>query len=194
MRESQLFLPFEAPQHGLGRLFFAILSPPEAAMQIAECVQFLRAEHGLKGRPIGPDRLHISLHGLGDHPRLPKALVEQARGAGASVAMPPFDVVFDRAVSFARKNKKPPVVLRASGDVTPLITFHRRLGDAMKKAGLGRRVASRFTPHMTLIYDDRVVKERAIEAVRLTVRDFALVHSLVGRSRYIELARWPLHE
>ena len=39
---------------------------------------------------------------------------------------------------------------------------------------------------------DRAVKEQAIEPVRLTVSDFALVHSLVGRSRYIELARWPL--
>lgn len=193
MSDRQLFLPFEAPLHGLDRLFFAILPSPDTAVQIAERIRFLRVEHDLKGRPITPERLHVSLHGLGDHPRLPEALIGQARCAAAAVAMPPFEVVFDRAVSFARKNKKPPVVLRASGDVTPLIAFHRRLGDAMKKAGLGRRVASRFTPHMTLIYDDRVVKERAIEAVRLTVRDFALVHSLVGRSRYIELARWPLH-
>jgi 2'-5' RNA ligase len=190
MPEQQLSFPFEAP---LDRLFFAILLPPEAAGQIAECTQFLRAEHSLKGRPVGSDQLHISLHGLGDHPRLPTTLIEQARKAGDCVAMRPFEVVFDRAVSFTRKNKKLPVVLRASSEVTSLITFHHRIGDAMKKAGLGRRVASRFTPHMTLLYDDRVVKERPIEPIRLTVCDFALVHSLVGRSRYIELARWPLH-
>jgi 2'-5' RNA ligase len=190
MPEHQLFLPFELP---LDRLFFAILSPPEAAVHIAERTHFLRAEHGLRGRPIGSERLHISLHGLGDHPRLPKTLIEQAQVAGASVAMPPFEVVLDRAVSFARKNEKPPVVLRASGDVTPLIAFHRLLGEALKKARLCRRLAQHFTPHMTLLYDDRVVKERAIEPVRLPVRDFALVHSLIGRSRYIELARWPLH-
>jgi 2'-5' RNA ligase len=189
MPERQLSLPFEAP---LDRLFFAILAAPGAAGQIAERIRFLRAEHGLKGWAIGPERLHISLHGLGDHPRLPKTLIEQAREAGASVAMPPFEIVFDRAVSFSRTNRPPPVVLRASGDVTPLTTFHRRLGDAMKKARLSRRVTAHFTPHMTLLYDDRVVKEQAIQPVRLTVRDFALVHSLLGRSRYIELARWPL--
>ena len=50
----------------------------------------------------------------------------------------------------------------------------------------------RFVPHMTLLYDTRMVAERPIEPMRLTVRDFALVHSLVGQSRYIELARWPL--
>jgi 2'-5' RNA ligase len=190
MPEQQLFLPFEAP---LDRLFFAILSPPETAVHIAERIHFLRAEHGLKGRPIGSGRLHISLHGLGDHPRLPKTLIEQARRAGASVAMPPFEIEFDRAMSFARKNEKPPVVLRASGDVTLLMTFHRLLGEALKRARLCRRVPSHFTPHMTLLYDQRVVKEQAIEPVRLPVRDFALVHSLVGRSHYIELARWPLH-
>jgi 2'-5' RNA ligase len=189
MPEHQLLLPFEAP---LDRLFFAILAAPDAVAQIVERIRCLRADHGLKGWAIGPERLHVSLHGLGDHPRLPKTLIEQARDVGASVAMPPFDVVLDRAVSFRRTNRRPPVVLRASGDVTPLITFHRRLGDGMKKSGLGRRVASHFSPHMTLLYDDRIVKERAIDAVRLTVRDFALVHSLLGRSRYIELARWPL--
>jgi 2'-5' RNA ligase len=192
MRESQLFLPFEEPQPALDRLFFAILSPLGAAAQIAERIQFLRTEHGLKGRPIGSERLHISLHNLGDHPRLPKTLVEQARVVGASVAVPPFDIVFDRAVTFAIKRKRLPLVLRAGGELPALDAFHRCLGEAMKKAGLGRRVAPHFTPHMTLLYDERVVEECAVETVRLTVRDFALVHSLVGRSRYIELARWPL--
>lgn len=106
--------------------------------------------------------------------------------------MPPFDVVFDLAVSFTIKRKKLPLVLRAGGELPALDAFYRCLGGAMKKAGLGRRVASNFTPHMTLLYDDRVVEECAIEAVRLTVRDFVLVHSLIGRSRYIELARWSL--
>ncbi len=108
--------------------------------------------------------------------------------------MAPFDVVFDRAVSFNRTDRPPPVVLRPSNDPTALVTFHRRIGDAMRKTGLCRQVTSRFTPHITLLYDHHVVKERSIEAVRFKVRDFALVHSLLGRSRYIELARWPLRD
>jgi 2'-5' RNA ligase len=193
MPARQLFLPFEAPQHGLDRLFFAILSSPDAALQIAERVHFLRVEHELKSRPIASKRLHISLHGLGDYPRLPEILIEIARRAGASVAMPPFEIEFDRVVSFNRKDKSRPFVLRVGRDFAALKTFHRLLGEAMRKAGLGRWVASHFTPHMTLLYDDRVVKERTIEPIRLAVSDFALVHSLAGRSRYIELARWPLH-
>ena len=45
---------------------------------------------------------------------------------------------------------------------------------------------------MTLLYDRRMVAEQAVEPVHLTVREFALVHSLVRQSRHIELARWPL--
>jgi 2'-5' RNA ligase len=45
---------------------------------------------------------------------------------------------------------------------------------------------------MTLLYDSRVVRERPIEPIRIDVQDFVLVHSLVGRRRHIELARWPL--
>jgi 2'-5' RNA ligase len=192
MPEHQLFLPFEAPQHGLDRLFFAILAPPDAAAQAVQRVRELRVEHGLKSRPLASNRFHVSLHALGDYPRLPETLIEQAREAGAAVAMPPFAIEFDRVVSFIRSNGKPPIVLRVGSELATLKAFHRLLGEAMKKAGLGRWVASRFTPHMTLLYDDFVVKERVIDAVRLPVRDFALVHSLVGRSRYIELARWPL--
>jgi len=42
---------------------------------------------------------------------------------------------------------------------------------------------------MTLLHDRRMAAEQAAEPVRLTVRDFALVHSLAGRSRHIALAR-----
>jgi 2'-5' RNA ligase len=47
---------------------------------------------------------------------------------------------------------------------------------------------------MTLLYDRRMVAERAVEPVHLTVRDFALVHSLrrERQRRHIELARWSL--
>jgi 2'-5' RNA ligase len=102
----------------------------------------------------------------------------------------PFDIVLDRAMSFGPKRGPRPLVLR-SGDEAALVTFHRLLGAAMKHAGF-RRTAPRFTPHMTLLYSDRTVAERAIDRVRWTVRDFVLVQSLRGRSQYIHLARWPL--
>ena len=45
---------------------------------------------------------------------------------------------------------------------------------------------------MTLLYGDRLVAERPVDSVSWAVREFALVHSLLGRSRYNVLARFPL--
>ena len=62
----------------------------------------------------------------------------------------------------------------------------------MRAVGFGNHALSHFVPHMTLLYDRRVIAEQATAPVYLTVRDFALVHSLVRQGRHIELARWPL--
>jgi 2'-5' RNA ligase len=119
-------------------------------------------------------------------------VLEAATRAATRVSTGPLDIVFDHAMSFDRKREGKPFVLRADRD-TALMNFYRLLGEAMKSVGF-RRVTSRFTPHMTLLYGDRIVKERPVEAVRWTARDFVLVQSLRGRghSDYIHLARWPL--
>ncbi|MGN6115027.1 MAG: RNA 2',3'-cyclic phosphodiesterase, partial [Nitrobacter sp.] len=83
------------------------------------------------------------------------------------------------------------VLLTGGGDAA-LAGLRNCLYEAMRMAGFGQRASSHFLPHMTLLYDRRMVAEQAIEPVYLTVRDFALVHSLVPQSRHIELARWPL--
>jgi 2'-5' RNA ligase len=194
MPAEQLCFPFEPapPSPVLHRLFFAILAPPDAALPITRFAHRLRGDYGLKSRPIASSRLHISLRGFGDYPALPDMLVDRARSAGASVSAPAFETTLDRVTSFGRGDGKRPVVLRARKDPAELAALHVHLGEAMKKAGLGRWVAPHFAPHMTLLYDKREVKERAIEPIRMTVRDFVLVQSLVGQSRYIELGRWAL--
>jgi RNA 2',3'-cyclic 3'-phosphodiesterase len=192
MFEQFSFPKFE-PDAALHCLFFALLLRGDDASPIVQLRERLRHEHGLKGRLIATNLLHISLHGIGAYHGLPRAKVEAARQAAARVSMRPFDIVFDRAMSFGRKHEGQPFVLRACNDAA-LMSFYRLLGEAMKSVGF-RRVASRFTPHMTLLYGDRIVKERAIEAIRWTVHDFVLVQSLRdrGHSECNHLARWQLH-
>ena len=48
------------------RLFFAIFPGPAVAARIARVAQYLRSQHGLKGKPLEARRLHITLHHLGD--------------------------------------------------------------------------------------------------------------------------------
>lgn len=72
------------------------------------------------------------------------------------------------------------------------MVFQQTLGIAMKKAGLGRWAKPGYTPHVTLLYDDRSVAEQAVETICWTAREFVLVHSLIGQTLHVPLARWPL--
>jgi len=186
---EQFCLPGFEPQRARDNLFFGLLSRADAAMEISKAADGLRHLYGLNGRLIGPERLHVSLHAVGQYDGLPNFIVERAYEAGTMVSTSPFPLVFDRVVSFDNKRENRPLVLRPGYDLARLFALRYVLGVAMKRARIGRRVTSHFTPHMTLLYDSRMVRELPI---RMDVHDFVLVHSLIGQSRYVELARWPL--
>jgi 2'-5' RNA ligase len=173
------------------RLFFAILPDAHAAARIAGLAQRLRAENGLRGRAIATERLHVTLIFLGDHVGVPQQIVALAAEAAAGVAMPPFDVELDRVASFPRR-KNLPLVLLGSDGVAGLTAFRESLAAALKAVGLGHDRRPGYTPHLTLLRDDRCVAEQAIEPIGWTAGEFVLVRSLLGRSRHIPLARWPL--
>ena len=173
--------------------FFALRPSPPDASRSFRLGQKLRSDAGLNGRITSADRLHISLHGFGHHPYLPERLMEAACEAGEAVSFPEFDVTFDCAGSFrSGASGKAPFVLRSRPELDAPLLFHRVLAAAMTRAGLRRRLASRFTPHMTLLYDHRVARQREIETVRFRVREFVLLDSLVGRSRHVPVACWQL--
>jgi len=69
--------------------------------------------------------------------------------------------------------------------------YRRIFGATMQKAGLGR-TRPQFTPHVTLLYDERGIAEQPIEPINWIVNEFVLVHSLLGRGRYIPLEKWLL--
>lgn len=192
MFEQASLAGFDVECKRTDRLFFALVPDPDTAARIARLAHRLRREHGLKGRVIATERFHVTLHHLGDHAGLPEDLIATARTAAASVAMPPFEVVFDRVGSFSRKLGNRPLVLRGDDGVVALKTFQQALGLAMTKAGLGRWAESQYTPHVTLLYDDRAVDEQIVETIVWTAREFILMHSLLGRTRHVPLARWPL--
>jgi 2'-5' RNA ligase len=145
----------------------------------------------LKGRSIGVSRLHVTLSYLGDYIGVPEDIVAAAIKAAASVRAAPFDVTFDRAMSFHGRPRNRPLVLLGDDGVAALTTFQQTLDRALQKAGLA--VAnSHYTPHVTLLYDNRFVPPGTIEPIRWTVSEFVLMHSLLGRTRHVPLARWSL--
>jgi len=192
MPEQAVLPGFDAAPQLTDRLFFAVFPDAGAAAQIASMAQQLREEHGLRGKPLKTERFHVTLHHLGDYAGLPQDLVEAARAAAAGVAAAPFDVTFDRAASFSTAPRNRPFVLRGGDGVASLIAFHQTLGDALKKTVLGRWAKPAYTPHVTLLYDDRSVPEQGVSAVSWTAGEFVLIHSLIGQTVHVPLARWTL--
>src|SRR5579859_2617755 len=86
-----------------GPVYFAITPDADAAHDAERATRPLRAQNRLTGVPLPPEALHVSLLGIGWRPELRREVVEAACAAAAAVTMPPFDVAFDRAGSFSRK-------------------------------------------------------------------------------------------
>ncbi|MDB6001159.1 MAG: 2,5 ligase [Rhizobacter sp.] len=182
------FDPAPEPTDGL---FLALFPDAGTASHIADLAQQLRHEHRLRGMPLATTRFHVTLHDLGEHLGLPRDMVASAIKAAATVAMPPVELRFDVASSFGRSGKRP-FVLRTTQASDSLLDFQQALGAALKHAGLGRWVKNQYTPHVTLLYEDREVEEGPVERVAWTAHEFVLVHSLLGKTTHIPLGRWPL--
>lgn len=196
MGDQLSLMGFDAPAAvpPTDRLFFALRPSRAACEQVVQTSQALREAHGLRSKPIAAERLHITLHHLGDHAGVPEDLVEAASRAAASLRVAPFEVVFDRVTSFRLRRDKAPYVLRsAAAHEAALLDFQRQLGLAMAREGLGRWVETRFTPHVTLTYAPRELPEEAVAPIAWTVQEFVLIHSLLGRTEHRVLGTWPLH-
>ncbi|HJU07993.1 MAG TPA: RNA 2',3'-cyclic phosphodiesterase [Rhodanobacteraceae bacterium] len=174
-------------------MFFAVHPDPQAAQRIVELATTLRAKHGLRGKSIPANRVHITLHHLGDHCGLPESLIETASSAAAGIAMPPFQVALDCVGNFPGRGKRPCVLRSGAADANQVLhALQSDLGARLRDAGLGRHVERRFTPHVTLLYDEREVGPEIVQPIAWTVRTFALVHSLLGRGEHRVLAAWNL--
>jgi RNA 2',3'-cyclic 3'-phosphodiesterase len=186
------------PPKPTDRLFFALFPSEEAIPHIVKTSQQLRDAHGLTGKSLSNDRLHVTLHHVGDYAGgLPNGLVEAAKDAAATIAVPAFDMTFDRVMSFSGRPKNKPFVMRGNerndGGLAALMAFQKTMYLAMCRAGLqGPRANAKFAPHVTLMYDDQGIAEQAVEPVRWTAQDFVLVHSLLGQTKHIHLGRWPV--
>ncbi len=103
----------------------------------------------------------------------------------------PFGLGFDRVESFLRKSRNRPFVMRGSDDgLAAMHGFRDRLGLGLQREGCV--VDTQFTPHVTLLYDDMAVAPQPIEPIVWTVREFVLMHSLIGRGQHVPLSRWTL--
>jgi 2'-5' RNA ligase len=169
------------------RLFFGLLLDAAAAYDAEQAGMKVQRENRLQTR-LRPKRLfHVSLQALGDFNGLPSGLVEMAREAAESVAMPPFEVRFEHVMSLNTC-----IVLAGGDGVSGVRMLEHALGKALQIANLGGP-SRHFNPHVTLIYDRTVVSRQPLaRPIRWTVHDFVLIHSLQRQSTYIPLKTFAL--
>jgi len=176
------------------RLFFALMPPVGIAAAIGRLRDGVISQHRLRGTRVENERLHVSLHHVGDYVRLREMFVYPAIRAGNTVSMRAFDVTFGCIHSFdpppSRRGRATrwPLVLLAEGD--GLRELHQFLGGAMQRQDLG--AGQHFSPHMTLLYSTKPVPTQQITPFGFTAREFVLIHSERSLTRYNVIGRWPL--
>lgn len=174
------------------RLFFALRPDAQTAGLIMQRLATLHQALGLKGRPLKAEHLHITLHQVGDFPAFPAEVVRRLLEAGQALHAPSVPICLDAVLSFGRQNRRNnPLVLLAGEPLEPLRAFHRSLGVHLQAAGL-ERARGKFTPHLTLLYDDTLIELQAMEPLHWTANESLLVDHLIGQTRHVVLGRWPL--
>jgi 2'-5' RNA ligase len=169
-----------------GRLFLAAVPDADTAERICRLADVLKRAHKFDAKTVEPERLHVSLFFLGG---LREPVARMACEAAAEVRAPPFEVFFDRSISFRGRQGNRPFVLIGGDGLDRLKSFRRTLGLAIARNGLRYLAKKEFTPHVTLFYSEDAVEEYPIEPIGWTVNEFVLIHSMRG---HVHLARWPL--
>lgn len=174
------------------RLFFALWPDESVRDGIEAAAVSLRRAHASRGRWLGRHRYHLTLQFLGDAPVLRDDVANAAMRAADGVRVDGFDLTLDVAGSF--RNRSIPWWLGCAGTPPALQHLFDTLGGELVRNGVRVEAGKSLIAHVTLLRDaDTALPTTPIAPVHWPVRDFVLVHSLLGRkSAYHLLGRWPL--
>ena len=152
----------------------------------------LQRRHGFRRAPTPPDRLHLSLVGIGEDSEPPgRRWIEDVGAIVSRIRMRPFLIQMTTVLSFKRtRGGLWPVVLTGQDGVIGITMLCDAIAAALRAEGLDGRPAS--TPHVTLAWSGVFVPEQSIPPVSWTASEFVLIDSLKGAGRHQILGRWPL--
>lgn len=175
---------------GKSNLFLAIVPERDVALRAVEIGRDVSQRHGLSRSPRPHELMHVSLNTIGKYADFPEDVVFAVSAAMATIKAMPFEVTFNRVMHFADANA---VVLGNAVRSEEMMDLHVQLAKEMWGVGLTFTYNPRFTPHMTLLYDEGPVPEHMLaEPIRWIAREFVLIRSFIGRSEYEYIDRWPL--
>ena len=167
------------PSH---RYFFCLRPPPALARRIGS----FRDGLGYAGTVVADERLHVTLGITNDYPEHSGRAAGGMAAIGGLIDAEPFNLCLDRL-----SGNEAVVALRPSRRPPQLGILQRQIERWLRRSGL-LRDGWRFNPHITLIYRAGEPFLRAAAPFEWAATELVLVHSVVGATRDIELARWPL--
>ncbi|MBB5884185.1 RNA 2',3'-cyclic phosphodiesterase [Xanthomonas sp. LMG 8992] len=188
---AQFSLGFDAPA-ARESLFFALLPDAQTAQAVHHLGQQICHDHGLHGRALPPERLHVTLHYLGEYAGIPPRLLQQACAAGQALAAAPFELAFDQAATFDSRARSRPLVLRGDGEPASLLALRQALQQQLARHGVAPRADGAYLPHMTMAYVDQALAPQHVPALPWQATSLSLIRSVQGQGRYLHEARWPL--
>lgn len=130
------------------RLFLAAVPDAAAAERIFRMASVLKRAYGFSGKLTERDRLHVSLFFLRG---LPDEMVYATFAALSDVRMQPFDVVFDRSVSFRGRAGNRPFVLIGDDGPSELKSLREMLGATLTRKGLRGRANELHPAHHAVV-------------------------------------------
>jgi 2'-5' RNA ligase len=173
-------------------LFVAILPDIVTSRRVRRIAQSISRRHHLSGNLRPLSTLHVSLVNIDHYRSLPEDIVFSAAEALCGVDASPVDIIFDQMMSFGHRDAKP-LVLCGSQPNAALSALYKEVVAALFRAGVSFSLPPNFEPHMTVMWDCAMVDRQGLDPPLLwTAREICLIHSLVGKTEYEYLGRWPL--
>lgn len=190
MSEQPLLFEMSAAKPKNDRLFVGIFLEAAGA-QVDRLAPLLCAKHALRGALRPADIRHLTLCHIDDYDGIPAKVVEDASHAcaEASSKVVPLDIQLDHAMSFPGSRA---FVLCDDGGNADLHDFQRLLLRILAKHGVRPRKQATFKPHVTLIYDNKIIPPEPVEPVCWTAHEIVLVHSFLGKTKYERRGQWQL--
>jgi RNA 2',3'-cyclic 3'-phosphodiesterase len=166
------------------RLFFALVPPPLVARRMAHWAENRFGQHGAFVRA---DRLHVTLDILDDFDAFPREMAERLVEVAGTVAADPFMIELDQISGGGGSVALRPRLRNAALQHLAMGIVHAR-----QSAGIPPRDGYRFNPHITLMYRENAPFNETVAPFAWQVREFVLIHSLLGQTQHIPLGSWPL--
>ena len=171
------------------KFFFAVQPPAHEATAISQLATTVALRHD--GVPLHADNLHVSLNGVGAYTTVPADIVDRAITAAAAVNVAPFEIVFDRFLTWG-KGRSRPTVLRCITGEPELNALYAAIYATMLQSGLPAEEAP-GTPHMTLFYSTAVLPEHHLPSpFAWRVDRFCLIHATHGTGHHELAGEWLL--